>query len=243
MNFDDPQNLILRSLSEGVRTAVMAAAEPVHFNLRERACEPNSDCKYVDFIESGVMSLLTVMDDGTLVELATIGREGMLGVSVALGVSSIAELVICQVEASAWRVPVAVFQRLLSEHQELVAICGHFGMALFENVSINTGCNRLHPVEKRCARWMLLTHDRCDSDSFTLTQEFLATMLGVSRTSVNFAAGLLLKARVISYTRGKVTVLDRDKLEVISCACYKGMNECYKKIMGFEPTNSVALAS
>ncbi len=224
----------------------MAVSEPVHFNLREHVSEPNTNFEFVDFIESGALSFLTVMEEGSLVELATIGRDGMLGVCVALGTPAIAQLVYCQVEASGLRVPIKAFQRLLIEHKELADVCSRFGMALFENVSINIGCNRVHSIAQRCARWMLLSDDRCESNSFVLTQEFLAAMLGISRTSVNFAAGQLLKAGIISYTRGKISVLDRRALEEVSCPCYESMNVCYQRIMGFPavqtPDKAVDLA-
>ncbi len=214
---------------------VIAASEPIHFNLREHVSEPNTNFQFVDFIESGALSFLTVMEEGSLVELATIGRDGMLGVCVALGTPAIAQLVYCQVEASGLRVPITAFQGLLTEHPELRDLCRRFAMALFENVSINIGCNRVHSIAQRCARWMLLSDDRCDSSSFVLTQEFLASMLGISRTSVNFAAGQLLRAGIISYTRGKISVLDRSALEALSCPCYESMNACFQRVMGFAP--------
>ncbi|HEY9681050.1 MAG TPA: helix-turn-helix domain-containing protein [Oculatellaceae cyanobacterium] len=104
-------------------------------------------------------------------------------------------------------------------------------MVLFEQVALNTGCNRSHSVEHRCARWLLLTHDRCDTDEFPLTQEFLATMLGVSRSAINGVALLLSKAKLIKYVRGKITVLDRAGLEELCCDCYFKMRKCFDEVV------------
>lgn len=226
-----PRNSLLRRLPERVAQAVIDAAEFVHIDLRENLIEANKPLQFVDFPETGVMCLLTPMDDGSLVEVATIGREGLIGVPLLLGVNSVSEIAFCQVPGTAWRIPKNQFLELLQEHDELSVLCRRYAMALFEQVALNTGCNRSHSVEQRCARWLLLTRDRCDSDEFPLTQEFLATMLGVSRPAINGVAGMLSRAKLISYVRGKITILDRGGLEEVCCTCYFKMRKHFDEVI------------
>ncbi|MBY0548326.1 MAG: Crp/Fnr family transcriptional regulator [Candidatus Obscuribacterales bacterium] len=225
------RNLLLNRLPAPVVQAILGAAEFVHIDMREGLFEPNKPIEFVDFPESGVMCLLTPMSDGSLVEIATIGREGMVGVSVALGVPSVGAVAFCQVPGTAWRLPRESFQELVSQHGELGFLSQRYAMALFEQVAINTGCNRTHTVEERCARWLLLTRDRCDSDEFPMTQDFLATMLGVSRTGINLVAGMFSKAKLISYVRGRITILDRPGLEEVCCDCYFMMRKQFDRIV------------
>ncbi|MBP6747506.1 Crp/Fnr family transcriptional regulator, partial [bacterium] len=180
---------------------------------------------------SGVMSLISVMEDGSQIELTLIGREGMLGLPILLGVEAIGQKIACQVDATAWRLKGQDFLDLVKRHPELGEICQRYAVAMFEQVAITIGCNRSHSIDKRYARWLLLTHDRCDSDNFIATQGFLASMLGVSRTGVNIAAGALLKAKLINYVRGKVTILDRKSLEAATCECYFAMGKSFENLM------------
>lgn len=228
---DEPRNLLLRKLSPPVRQAVLSAAEYEHVDMRESLIKPNKQIEFVDFPESGVMCLLTPMSDGSLVEIATIGKEGMIGVPVALGINSVGEVAFCQVPGTAWRIQSLRFQQLLEEHIELANLCRRYSVALFEQVAINTGCNRSHSNEERCARWLLLTRDRCDTDEFPITQDFLATMLGVSRTGINLVAGMFSKAKLISYVRGKMTILDRAGLEEVCCECYFKMRTQFSRVI------------
>lgn len=186
---------------------------------------------FIDFPESGVVSLLQPMQDGSLVEIANIGNEGMVGVSLALGVARTGEIAFCQVEGTSWRIGADNFLVLTKQHSELHALCQRYAVTLFDQVARNTGCNRTHSIEERCARWLLLTQDRCHSNQFVLTQEFLSLMLGVSRSGVNLAAGILAKAQLISYVRGKVTILDREGLESVSCECYAELVSYFHRVM------------
>jgi len=210
---------------------IMEVSELVHYDLREYLVEAGETIKFVNFPESGVLSLVSRMEDGTLIELATIGKEGMIGINAALGVDSSPEVVFCQVDAVARRLEVPHFQALLKKYPEFSIICQRYAVSLFSQVAYTTGCNRTHSIQQRCARWMLHTLDRCEGDKFPLTQEALAAMLGVSRTGVNLAAGLLLKAKIITYVRGRVTILDRKRLEETSCDCYVRMGNNFQDVM------------
>ncbi len=231
MDTNQPRNLLLSSLSQLIIEDVLAVAELVHFDMREDVIAPNVPIGFVDFIESGVLSLISVMADGSQIELALIGREGMAGLPLLLGVESVGQKLACQVDATVLRVKGQDFLDLVKRHPELGEICQRYAVAMFEQVAITIGCNRSHSIDKRYVRWLLLTHDRCDSDNFTATQGFLASMLGVSRTAVNIAAGALLKSKLISYVRGKVTILDRASLESASCECYSAMGKSFETLM------------
>jgi CRP-like cAMP-binding protein len=198
---------------------LLSSAELVHFNLREYLIEQDKPIHFVEFPESGVISVLTQMDS-RLIEIANVGNEGFIGIPVLLGVKSIPEVAFCQIEGSAWRVPAEKFRQMLEEAPELKSLCHRYLATFLNQVARNSGCNWTHTIEERCARWLLLTHDRVDGDEFHLTQEFLATMLGVTRGGVNLAAGILAKANLITYVRGKITVLDRPGLEKSTCECY-----------------------
>ncbi len=220
MSVVETENVLLRCLSPAVREAVLAEAQLIFLDLREIIVEPKKPILHVDFPEKGVMSLLKPMEDGSLVEIATIGNEGMIGIALVMDVPAMDELAFCQVEGSSLRIPAEAFCKLLKEYPELKSICLRYSMVLADQIARNMGCNRTHNVEERSARWLLMTQDRCRSDQFSLTQEFLSAMLGVSRTGVNLAAGILSKAGFISYVRGKISILDRVGLESVACPCY-----------------------
>jgi CRP-like cAMP-binding protein len=222
-----PRNLLLDRLPKEQLDRVLAVSEFVHLDLRESVSEPQKAMKFVDFPESGVISIVTVMDNGRMVEIANVGREGFVGVPVFLKLESIAEKAFCQVEATAWRVSANDFKKLLAESPELDSLCKKYTGTFLNQIARNSGCNWTHSIEERCARWLLLTHDRVDGNEFILTQDFLAMMLGVTRGGVNVAAGILAKANLITYARGKITVLDRKGLEEVTCECYGSMRKYF----------------
>jgi CRP-like cAMP-binding protein len=224
----EPHNLLLRKLPPQHREELLSSAELVHFNLREYLIEHETPIKYVEFPESGVISVLTQIDS-RLVEIANVGYEGFIGIPILLGVDTIPEVAFCQVEGSGWRIPVEKFKQMLEKSSELNELCKKYLATFLNQVARNSGCNWSHSIEERCARWLLLTHDRVDGDEFHLTQEFLATMLGVTRGGVNLAAGSLAKANLITYVRGKITVLDRLGLEKSTCECYSSIRSYFDR--------------
>ncbi|MBU6452388.1 MAG: helix-turn-helix domain-containing protein [Cyanobacteria bacterium REEB67] len=233
-----PRNLLLRRLPLKVVDAVLKSAELVHLDQGDPIYEPDQEILYVDFPETGVMSMVAVMDNAPRVEIATIGNEGMLGISAVFGVYTNAEQTFCQVNGTAHRLDRSTFIGLVDQFPELKAICQRYIIVLFNQISRNSGCFRSHSTEQRCARWLLLTEDRCGKSTFGLTQEFLSIMLGVSRTGVNAAAGALSKAGLIKYVRGKVTIVDRPNLKLASCSCYDLMNEYYARIILSDEPNA-----
>ena len=227
----NPRNNLLRRLPLNIAESILKSAEFTHLDLRDTLSEPNLPIRSVVFPESGVISVLLQMEDQSLIEIATVGNEGLLGLPIAMGIEASQELVFCQVTGTAWVIPADTFAQMTKKYAELKQLCDRYSVIFFDQVSRNAACSRSHNVSKRCARWLLQTQDRCQHNEFVLTQEFLALMLGVSRTSVNIAAGGLAKNQFITYVRGKVKVIDRAGLEKASCACYSSMRDFAAKIM------------
>jgi CRP-like cAMP-binding protein len=233
---DIPRNMLLRRLSPQQLTSFLSVAELVHLDIRDNVIEPNKPIQFVDFPEMGVTSLVTLMDDGSIIEIATIGNEGFVGASTLLGVYSTPEWAFCQVAGSAWRISVDDFDCFRLQNPVLTDLCQRYAATLFNKISRGLGCNWIHTINERCARSLLSTHDRVDGDRFYLTQEFLATMLGVTRSGVNLAAGVLQRAGLITYVRGNITILDRNGLEKVSCPCYDAASNYYEYIFGSSET-------
>lgn len=174
----------------------------------------------VYFLEGGVVSIVVVMEDGGSVEAATVGYEGFAGVPGFLGEDRAHAQYIVQGTGTARTMPVAAFRAAVEQLPALRAACNRYTSGLMQFMAQTTACNRLHPVEARCARWLLLMHDRMRADRFPLTQEFLAQMLGVRRPSVTAAAVALQRDAIISYSRGRMTIVSRGALERAACECY-----------------------
>jgi len=230
------RNLLLLKLPKEEAAKVLAVAEFVHIDVRESVIEPNRPIDFVDFLQSGVISIVSQMNNGRMVEIANVGNEGFIGIPILLNVESIPEKAFCQVEATAWRISAKNFKKVLLESPALSSLCHKYLATFLNQVARNSGCNWVHSIEERCARWLLLTHDRVEGDEFFLTQEFLAMMLGVTRSGVNLAAGMLAKAQLITYVRGKITVLDRAGLEQVTCECYSSMRSYFDKTFGLLPS-------
>jgi CRP-like cAMP-binding protein len=182
--------------------------------------EPNEPITHVYFPISGVVSMVSEMRAGT-VEVGTVGREGMTGLPIVLHATTMPSRAFVQVPGHAYRMRASDLFTALGESPRTTRLVYRYVLALFDQAAQHAACNRLHALEERCARWLLMTHDRVDGDVLPLKQQFLAEMLGVHRPAVTIAAGALQKAGVIRYTRGKVTVLDRKALEEASCECYR----------------------
>jgi CRP-like cAMP-binding protein len=165
--------------------------------------------------------MVTVLNDGSMVEVATIGREGMLGVSAVLnGDPSPAAAMVQGETDTCYRMPADVFRQEIDRGDVFHDLMARYSQALGGFIMQSTACNAVHSVEQRLARWLLMAHDRVGKNEFPLTQEFVAMMLGVSRPTVTVVAGTLQKAGLITYHRGHLTIVDREKLEAASCECY-----------------------
>ncbi len=177
--------------------------------------------KYVYFIDSGLASVLNSMRDGKTVEVGLTGKEGCTGLPITAGLKTSASLIVMQVEGAAFRMTAAALSKALSECPVLAKRMQQYSHIMSMQGAQVAACNRLHEVEERLARWLLMSQDRLESNLVPLTHEFLAHMLGTRRSSVTVAAGLLQKAGLITYNRGEVTIEDRARLEDASCECYE----------------------
>lgn len=184
----------------------------------------------VVFPIDGVTSMITVMSDGSTVEALTAGHEGMVDARVGLGETRMAEHWIAQVPGTAAVMDVAIFRQLVEASPTLRAVLVRYLLIVMTSLAQSAACNRLHSISERCAKWLLLTHDRVGRRDFVLTHEFLSFMLGVRRAGVTVAASALQRDGHITYARGKVTVLNRLGLEAASCECYATMAREYNRI-------------
>jgi CRP-like cAMP-binding protein len=187
---------------------------------------------FVYFIETGVGSLVNTMANGEAAEVGTIGNEGMVGLPLVWGDDRAPTSVYVQVPGVGLRIKSTLFTRELARSASMRTVMLRYGHAFFNQVAQSAACNHFHSIEQRCCRWMLMTHDRMQSDQFLLTQEFLAMMLGVQRTGVTGAAGGLQRAGLIRYKRGNVTILDRRGLERLSCECYRVSKKEFDRLLG-----------
>jgi CRP-like cAMP-binding protein len=193
--------------------------------------DPYVPIEHVYFPEDGVASLLTRLDDGIETEVATVGREGMVGLPAFLGVESVPGRAIWQVSGKALVLPTKVLRKETRQGGALNDALRVYAQGLFTQISQSASCNRRHEIVQRCSRWLLMTHDRVNGDEFELTQEFLSKMLGVRRAGVSVAAGILQKVGLIKYSRGRIRILDRDGLEAISCECYRIVREEFDRLL------------
>ncbi|MET0625494.1 MAG: Crp/Fnr family transcriptional regulator [Pyrinomonadaceae bacterium] len=214
------RNHLLAALPGEDYGRLLASLESVPLPFMGVLYEGGEPIRHVYFPDDGLISLLIVMDDGTVREVGVIGNEGMLGTALALGVKSTPARALVQLPGSAMRMKAGALREELKLGGALPNALRRYAHALFAQVSQSAACVSSHAVDKRLARWLLITHDNAPGDEFEMKHEFMAMMLGVTRSVVTRAAGHLQEAEMIRYTRGRVTVLDRDGLEAMACECY-----------------------
>jgi CRP-like cAMP-binding protein len=213
-------NSILLDLPPAERNQVFPKLELVRLQLHQVVHEAGETVKSGYFVNSGMMSVLAVQRDGKSVEVGLIGSEGFVGLPLLVGYRTSPTRVVTQGDGTAYRGEAGALQQLFPQCPVLVQQLNRFAQRLAMQTTQLAACNRLHDVEERLARWILMSQDRIRTDNLPLTQEFLSQMLGTRRSSVTVSAGLLQKAGLISYTRGQVTILNRKKLEDAACDCY-----------------------
>ena len=227
---DPRRNLLLRSLPEAEFQRLQALLEPVQMDVHAQLYERGKPIEHVWFPVDCVFSLIAVVEGEATVEVATMGYEGMAGLPVFLGSAESPNNCFCQVAGAAVRLTIGDLRRFLAVDGALHDVLHRYTQATMVQLSQNVLCNRLHTTEERCARWLLQTRDRVGGDQFELTQEFLAQMLGVRRGTVSLTAGVLQKAGVIRYSRGRITVLDADALHGAACDCYDIVQAEYQRL-------------
>ena len=191
--------------------------------------QPGELIQHVYFPLSGVVSLLTILADGTETEVGIVGNEGIAGISAFLGIDTTSLKALVQIPGDAMRMRTSDFQAELLDGA-LHNLLQRYTQTLIGQISQSVACNRHHSVEERCCRWLLMCHDRAKSDHFPITHEFLSHMLGVRRASVTVVAGMLQKAGLISYSRGRMIILDRPGLEEVSCECYGSVKAEFDRV-------------
>lgn len=226
------ENLLLAALPIEEYKRLVDKMEAVSLKLKQLLYEPNEPIRHVYFVKSGVVSLLNLMEDGAIVEVATVGNEGMAGLPVFLGAEKIPGMAMAQIPGDAWRMRVDVFKNQVPPGSSLHNLLQRYTQALFNLIAQSAACNRLHSAEERMCRWLLMTQDRVEQDSFPLTQEFLSQMLGIRRPTVSIVASILQKAGLIGYSRGKMTILDREGLEAATCECYGIVKKEFERLVG-----------
>jgi len=224
-------NELLAALPADVLERLSPALEAVVLGLKQVLHRPGEPIEYVYFPGGGFISELTVLESGAMVEISTVGREGMVGIFASDGQESAPSLTMVQAATDVcYRLRAERFREEMdrrSAFHQLMMRYMHVHVGL---IMQSTACNAMHTVEQRLARWLLMAHDRVGTDKFPLTQEFVAMMLGVSRPSVTIVAGTLQKAGLITYHRGHLEIVDREKLEAASCECYRAVRDLFSSM-------------
>lgn len=235
------RNLLLASLSPDDYAALRPSLEIVALEPQRVLHNPGEASKYVYFPRSGFVSVAVVLRDGSMVEVAPIGREGLAGIP-ATGPASTAMtnalIVVHGEDDCAYRMRIDVFRSEMDKCGAFADVVNHYGEAFLGVVMQNTCCNASHSVEQRLAKWLLMAHDRLETSQFRITQEFLATLLGATRPTVTGVASALQKNGVIDYNRGQMEIIDRPALEAASCECYHVSTRMLQRV-----TNSPYTAS
>jgi CRP-like cAMP-binding protein len=220
-------NRLLESLPIRMRRSFIADCEQIELIFTEVLCEAGEAIRYVYFPTDSFISLVTTLNDGSRLEVGIVGDEGMLSMSLVLGVNTSSQHALVQGAGSALRMPAAQFNRHIRDSQLLRDCLNHYVCVLLRQLALTAACTHYHVVEERLARWLLLTRDRAHSDRFYLTHELLAYMLGVRRVGITRAAVSLHALGLISYHRGEIIILDAPGLERTSCHCYRESRVMY----------------
>lgn len=223
-------NRLLECMPRKERQRMLARGEPVDLSFGTILCEPDQRYRHVYFPLTGFISVVAKVGGHQPLEMGMIGNEGMLGVTLVLGIGVAPLRGVVQGSGSALRMTVAQLRRGLRDSPSLLRVLNRYLYVLMAQLSQTTICTRFHEVEARLARWLLMTHDRAHAGHFHLTHEFLADMLGVRRSAVTIAAGALRERKLISYVRGEIRVLSRQGLEAASCECYRAGVDDYTRV-------------
>lgn len=226
-----PGNILLRSLSEPHYRRLIQDLTPVEMAFKKLLSSPGERVRFVYFPLTGVISVVSDLG-GQIVEVATVGNEGFVGVPLFLGTERSTLTVVSQVPGHGLQLSAEQFKEHLRAIPELHRVLQLYTQAFIHQIAQSAACNRAHDIQQRCARWLLMTHDRVESDRFPLTQEFIGQMLGVRRPQVSKAAAALQQAGCIRYARGIVNITNRPGLEALACVCYRIVKDEYDRLLG-----------
>ena len=226
------ENRLLAALPDEVFDRLLPHLQPVSFALGGIVYESNVQMEHLYFPTTCIVSLLYTMTDGATAEMGLVGNDGVVGIALFMGGNTVPNRAVVQVAGDALRVHAPVLQEEFKQGGPCQMLLLRYTQALFTQISQTAVCNRLHTVEQRLCRWLLLTHDRVESAELRLTQGFIANMLGGRRESVTKGARHLQAAGLIRYVRGHITILDRQGLEAASCECYQVVKTEFDRLLG-----------
>ncbi len=227
----DAENHLIELLPRKDRLRLLAQCERVQMALGAVLCEPGKNTRHAYFPTEGFISLVTPIDGKPALEVGMVGREGMLGAQLALGVTASPLHALVQGPGVCWRIASAAFRSELAASTALRSTLQRYVYVLMRQLAGSAACLRFHMIGPRLARWLLMSQDRARSDHFHVTHEFLAYMLGVRRVGITTSAGVLQRAGLIEYHHGELHVLDRAGLESAACACYAEDCQAYAAVL------------
>lgn len=228
---NNPVNRLLAALPSQEYQRLLPQLETVDLELEQVLYQPGEAIDYVYFPHRSLISLVMVLQDGSTAEVGLVGDSGMVGVPVILGSDISFNLAIVQIAGNAMRLRADRLKAAFKQGGALQALLLRYVQALLSQVSQTAACNRLHSIEARLARWLLLAQDAVDADQLQLTQEFIAQMLGVRRAGVTVTASALQQAGLIHYSRGKITILNRQGLQAVACECYRLIEDEHDRLL------------
>jgi CRP-like cAMP-binding protein len=223
-------NRILLALPDNEYRSIRPGLEFLHLPHHKSLYEPNRKIEFVYFPNRGLISLVIVMANRKTVEVAVLGNEGFAGVPSMFGLTRSPVREVVQISGDGFKIKVSTFRQTLRSSPHLQALLGRYSVVLGMQISQTAACNRLHDLECRLARWLLMAQDRVNAGSVAITHDFLATMLGTDRPSVSVAAANLQRREIIDYTRGAVRILNRKALEESACECYQNIQQFHGEI-------------
>jgi CRP-like cAMP-binding protein len=226
------KNRLLGALPSEVLARLLPRMRSFSLNIRDSLITPDTPIEAVYFVESGWISLVATLHEGTQAEVGLIGREGMAGLPLITGIETAFVEAFVQADGSALRMEASAFRHAMEEEPTFRNRLFRYQEAMHSQTTQTAACNGHHDLEQRLARWLLMAHDRAEGDEFQITQEFLALMLCVYRPSVSTVASTLQRAGMIRYGRGHITVLDRLALEATACDCYGAVNRRFARLLG-----------
>jgi CRP-like cAMP-binding protein len=225
------QNHLIERLPRRDRARLLHLAEDVPLVLGQVLCEPGQPARHVWFPVDAFVSLVAPIDGKPALEVGMVGREGMLGAQLILGVAAVRLQALVQGSGSAWRIGRAAFRAELARSAPLRRLLDRYLYVLMAQLAGSAACIRFHEISPRLARWLLMSQDRAHAERFHLTHEFLAYMLGVRRVGITTAASALQRSGLIEYRRGDLRVVDREGLEAAACSCYAAERQAYAEVM------------
>ena len=231
-NHSPVRNGLLMVLPPETLARLRPSLQPVELEFDKTLYPADGALDAVLFLESGMVSLLATLEDGEQVEVGVVGREGLVGLPLVLGDDRSLVEARVQQEGAALRMDAAAVRDEMEASAALRLLLTRYALAFHAQVTLTAGCNARHAIEQRLARWLLIAHDRAGADEFAMTHEFMAMMLGVRRPGVSLAAGVLQKAGLIRYVRGRMAVTDRPGLEAASCECYHTSRREFARLLG-----------